>query len=85
MCHVEFFQKFDLPTVLKARTILRIVESNDAAREAGIRLQALLASNDDQASTELIRVLASCTPGTPCGSAACLICGPNDPCEIRGK
>jgi hypothetical protein len=42
MWHLEFFQSFDLPTQLKARTILRIVESNDAAREANIRLRALL-------------------------------------------
>jgi hypothetical protein len=74
MWHVEFFQKFDLPGQLKARTILRGVESDEAARETSTRLQALLRSNDDQASAELIRVLASCTPGTPCSSAACPVC-----------
>jgi hypothetical protein len=42
MWHLEFFQKFDLPGQLKARTILRGAESDEAARDASIRLQALL-------------------------------------------
>jgi hypothetical protein len=75
MWHLEFFQKFDLPGQLKgARTIFRGVESDEAARETSTRLQALLRSNDDEASEGLIRVLASCIPGKPCGSAACPIC-----------
>jgi hypothetical protein len=74
MWHVEFFQKFDLPGQLKARTILRGVESDEAAREASIRLQALLGSNDDETSAGLIRVLAGCIPDKPCGSAACPLC-----------
>jgi hypothetical protein len=74
MWHIEFFQKFDLPGQLKARTILRGVESDEAARETSTRLQALLGTNYDEASTELIRVLASCIPDKPCGSAACPLC-----------
>ena len=74
MWHLEYFQRFDLPTQLKARVIVWSVDSDRAAREASIRLQALLASNDDQESAELIRVLANCTSGKPCGSSACPIC-----------
>jgi hypothetical protein len=61
MWHVEFFQKLDLPQQLRARAILRGADSDRAARETSIRLQALLKSNGDEASAGLIRVLVGCT------------------------
>jgi hypothetical protein len=74
MWHVEFFQKFDLPGRLGVRAILRSADSDEAARETSIRLQALLRSNDDEASNGLVRILAGCRPVKPCGSAACPVC-----------
>jgi hypothetical protein len=84
MWHVELFQKCDLPKQLNARTILRSVDSNNAARETSIRLQALLGLSDDQESAELIRVLAlHAWHFLRIGGLSHL--RPKDPCEIRDQ
>jgi hypothetical protein len=85
MRDIDFFQSLNLAEQFDARARLPGFETAEAARQASVRLQAILDRADDEQAAKLVKILSGCADGSRCRSSACPLCGRMFRVKFAGK